>query len=365
MQALVLHPATASVSLRDWPKPLPAPGEVLEHRVIGTDFAGVVVGASAGLHGLTDVRTKNGTRVAGFAQGGGCSSREDDLPGAFAEYVALPYDLLWTVPDDMSFEAAATVSMCSMTAAQAVFTRFGLPSPFFPSNWHDKKLHEDDGTVNVFVYGASTSLGLYIAQLVRLSFATSRRKLRLLGAASPSKHEFLRQSPYSYDVLVDYRDPAWADSVRDATKGKGIAYALDAISEGETVSKTHSTLAEDAHFAVFRGPVGGRYDPDKMRIKPSPQISSNPNPGVGTAFPSDPEARRFATSFYDYLSSTLQHGQWPLQPNPVRLMPGGLERVVPDGFALLGNGPVSARPALQREEVYMRPISGEKLVYRI
>jgi NADPH:quinone reductase-like Zn-dependent oxidoreductase len=168
----------------------------------------------------------------------------------------------------MSFEAAATVSMCSMTAAQAVFTRFGLPSPFFLSNWHDKKLHEDDETVNVFVYGASTSLGLYIAQLVRLSFATSRRKLRLLGAASPSKHEFLRQSPYSYDVLVDYRDPAWADSVRDATKGKGIAYAFDAISEGETVSKTHSTLAEDAHFAVFRGPVGGRYDPDKMRIKP-------------------------------------------------------------------------------------------------
>lgn len=174
---------------------------------------------------------------------------------------------MWTIPDDMSFEAAATISMCGMTAAQAVFTRSGLPSPFYSRNSQGRKSHDDEN-VNVFIYGASTSLGLYIAQLVRLSFATSGCKLRLIGAASLSKHEFLRQSPYSYDVLVDYRDPAWADRVRDVTEGRGVAYAFDTISEGETVSRTHSTLAEDAQFAVFRGPVGGQYDPDNMRIKP-------------------------------------------------------------------------------------------------
>lgn len=46
-------------------------------------------------------------------------------------------------------------------------------------------------------------------------------------------------------------------------------------------------------------------------------------------------------------------------------MPGGLERVVPDGFALLGSGSVSQRTKLARNEDYMRPISGEKLVYKI
>jgi hypothetical protein len=49
----------------------------------------------------------------------------------------------------------------------------------------------------------------------------------------------------------------------------------------------------------------------------------------------------------------------------VRLMPGGLERVVPDGFALLGAGSVSQRTKLARSEEYMHPISAEKLVYRI
>jgi hypothetical protein len=46
-------------------------------------------------------------------------------------------------------------------------------------------------------------------------------------------------------------------------------------------------------------------------------------------------------------------------------MPGGLEKVVPDGFALLGSGSVSERAKLARDEEYMRPISAEKLVYTI
>lgn len=55
-----------------------------------------------------------------------------------------------------------------------------------------------------------------------------------------------------------------------------------------------------------------------------------------------------------------------LQPNPVRLMPGGLERVVPDGFELLGSVQVSARSADSgRTETWMRPVSGEKLVYSL
>lgn len=54
-----------------------------------------------------------------------------------------------------------------------------------------------------------------------------------------------------------------------------------------------------------------------------------------------------------------------LEPNPVRAMPGGLERIVPDGFALLGSGSVTSRTTLKRDEPYMKPISGEKVVYSI
>jgi NADPH:quinone reductase-like Zn-dependent oxidoreductase len=92
MKALVLTPSTKSTEVRDIPTPAPGPGEVLirvhavalnpvdalyvedpiaqqEYRVVGTDFAGVVVGANAHLD-TEDGRARNGTRVAGFLQGG-------------------------------------------------------------------------------------------------------------------------------------------------------------------------------------------------------------------------------------------------------------------------------------------------------
>lgn len=49
-------------------------------------------------------------------------------------------------------------------------------------------------------------------------------------------------------------------------------------------------------------------------------------------------------------------------------MPGGLERIVPDAFALLGSGKVMDREVDEKgpkSEPWMKPISGEKLVYRI
>lgn len=51
-------------------------------------------------------------------------------------------------------------------------------------------------------------------------------------------------------------------------------------------------------------------------------------------------------------------------------MPGGLERIVPDAFVLMGSGKVADRVSSSSLEVpgsreWMNPISAEKLVYRI
>lgn len=45
-------------------------------------------------------------------------------------------------------------------------------------------------------------------------------------------------------------------------------------------------------------------------------------------------------------------------------MPGGLESVVPDGFALLGPGSMQQRQQ-DRTEPWMKPVSAEKLVYKL
>jgi hypothetical protein len=50
----------------------------------------------------------------------------------------------------------------------------------------------------------------------------------------------------------------------------------------------------------------------------------------------------------------------------VRLMPGGLAKIVPDGFMLIGSGKVADREKKEtRNEEWMRKISAEKLVYRV
>jgi len=76
--------------------------------------------------------------------------------------------------------------------------------------------------------------------------------------------------------------------------------------------------------------------------------------------PASPAARCFAVAFYRWLS----HGN-SLHPNPVRLMPGGLDKIVADGFALLGAGSMQDRLPEQRTESWMKPVSAEKLVYRV
>jgi hypothetical protein len=76
--------------------------------------------------------------------------------------------------------------------------------------------------------------------------------------------------------------------------------------------------------------------------------------------PASPRARDFAVSFYRFLSSKLQ-----LEPNPARLMPGGLGKIVEDGFTLLGPGSMNERGSNARTEPWMKPISMEKLVYEV
>lgn len=60
---------------------------------------------------------------------------------------------------------------------------------------------------------------------------------------------------------------------------------------------------------------------------------------------------------------------FPIPSNPVRIMPGGLRGIVEDAFVLIGDGKVADRNSnlalAARTEAWMKPISGEKLVYRI
>lgn len=380
MNALVLDADKKTASVRRFSRPSPGPGEVLVRvqaialnpvdslyvfnplgasgRVVGSDFAGIVVESRV-------ESLETGAKVAGFLQG---ASSSNSRPGAFAEYLVCPADLVWRVPNSTRIEEAATISLCALTAAQGLFYRLGLSAPF---HWHGTGTRTQVGAAagseassySFFIYGASTSVGMYAAQLVRRSAEAAGKQVKLIGAASKARFPIMQASPYKYDALVDYRDEDWPAQVKTLAGSSGVDFVYDCISEGSTVKLASSILCPGGQIAVVRSKEGGAFDPQGLSVDP---IYGAVWEGLGVevqyqnmVVPASDEARRFATAFYSWLSEDAK-----LVANPVRLMPGQLERIVPDGFALLGSGSMHDRQH-DRSEPWMKSISAEKLVYRI
>jgi NADPH:quinone reductase-like Zn-dependent oxidoreductase len=265
----------------------------------------------------------------------------------------------------MGFEESSTVSLCGLTAAQAIYYRLGLEAPF---RWKqevgsDSGQQDDNRSrqkINFFIFGASTSVAMYAAQLVRHSAEVTGATITLFGTASESRFQMLRNQPYCYDHLVDYHDTSWPDKIGELSGDVGMDYILDCISEGDSVTKVSQTLREGGHLAIVRSKEGGAWKAENLPVEP---VYGAVWEGLGVEIqysgltvPKSPEARAFAVEFYKWLS---EGGK--LKPNPVRVMPGGLERIVEDSFTLLGSGSMQDRDQ-RRKEAWMRPVSAEKLV---
>lgn len=154
------------------------------------------------------------------------------------------------------------------------------------------------------------------------------------------------------------------------TNGKGIDLALDCISEGSTVANVSRTLHSQGKLAVTRSLEGGAWDSYHVQEGIVPSYGAVWE-GLGEmveyqgfVLEGSGESREFTRAIYEWLSTAGEDGKGRLVANPIRHMPGGLEKVVEDGFALLGGGSMGDR-RVERGEEWMRPISGEKMVYRI
>lgn len=226
-----------------------------------------------------------------------------------------------------------------------------------------EEVYED--TINFFIYGASTSVALYASQFTRYGARAGGKKIKLFGAASKARHSMLTQEPYSFDALVDYRDAEWPPQVRRLTCGAGIHLAFDCISEGNSVQQVASTLSADGKLAIVRSREGGAWKASDLPTEPSyGAVWEGLGEEVqyqGFTVQRSPSARAFTVAFYRWLSQVMGS---ELFPNPIRLMPGGLQKIVEDGFVLLGSGDMGERQ-VERTGERMKPVSAEKLVYKL
>lgn len=174
---------------------------------VGYEVAGVVETAAAGI-----AAPRVGDSVIGLTRFAGQS-----------ELVVVPTARVFPLPAGWSFEEGAALPIVYLTAHHmlTVVARVRAGE-------------------TVLVHSAAGGVGLAVAELGRV-FA-----LRIIGLASPAKHEALRAAGV---VPVDRGDPRWPDTVRHLAPA-GVDVVLDAVG-GTTWRQGYGLLAPGGRLICY------------------------------------------------------------------------------------------------------------------
>ena len=243
--------------LQQVPEPQPKPGEVLIRvRAIGVNFADLL--QRMGLYpNAPKPPFVPGLEVAGvvekISEVGRPKSSVNLRPGdavaaltrfnAYAEWVAVPAEQAYPLPQGMSFEDAAAIPVNYLTAYHSMFTMGNLQ----PGD-------------RILIHGAAGGVGIAAVQLARA------RGLVIFGTASGPKQEFLRK--IGVDHPIDYEKADVVEAVRKFAPD-GIEMVMDAIG-GKSFSQSYKCLGPTGRLVVYgfsaasgssgkRNLVGGRH----------------------------------------------------------------------------------------------------------
>ncbi|AWP16214.1 putative quinone oxidoreductase PIG3 [Scophthalmus maximus] len=228
--------------LRTVPRPRPKDGEVLI-KVHATALNRADLLQRRGLYppppGESDII---GLEVAGTvdALGPGVKRgwRPDDrvmallCGGGYAEYVAVPEELLMPVPPNLTLCQAAAVPEAWLTAFQLLALIAQVK----------------EGEV-VLAHAGASGVGTAAVQLVRLFGAVP-----VVTAGSPEKLKITEELGAA--AGFNYKEESFAQGVHDFTGGKGADVILDCIG-GRNWEQNVSCLATDGRWVLY-GTMGGR-----------------------------------------------------------------------------------------------------------
>ncbi len=193
----------------------------------GSEAAGVVEEIGAGVTEL-----KKGDRVA-YAM----------VPGAYAEYAAVPAAKLVTVPKSIDTRTAAAIMLQGMTAHYLAASTYPLQS----------------GNT-ALVHAAAGGVGGLLVQLAK------QRGARVLGTASTKKLDIVRED--GADVVIDYTKEDFEAVVMKVTNGAGVNVVYDSVGK-TTFDKSLNCVMLRGLLALFgqsSGPVPP-FDPARLAAK--------------------------------------------------------------------------------------------------
>ncbi|KAL4876212.1 hypothetical protein BJY04DRAFT_210759 [Aspergillus karnatakaensis] len=274
--------------------------------LVGCDYAGIVEAVGK------DVKKpfKKGDRVAGFVHGSNAVQPED---GAFAEYIVAKGDIQIKIPNNLSFQEAATLGVGITTVGQGLYQSLKLAPPETPTK----------EALPVLIYGGSTATGTLAIQFAKLSGYT------VITTCSPRNFDLVKS--LGADAVYDYNDPNAAAEIRKYTDNK-LKYVFDTISLEASSKFCDEALSTE----------GGEYS--SLLVVPLARENVNDRWTLGytaageafnfgpTHWPAKPEDKEFAQKFWDNAAKLLGEGKVKVHPPSVQ--PGGLNGVL-EGLKLL------------------------------
>lgn len=288
--------------------------------LIGCDYAGVVEAVGK------DVKKpwKKGDRICGFTHGGNAVQPED---GAFAEYIVAKGDVQMKIPDNVSFQDAATLGVGIVTVGQGLYQSLKLALPTEPTK---------DATP-ILIYGGSTATGTLAIQFAKLS------GYKVLTTCSPHNFDLVRS--LGADAVFNYKDPNSAAEIRKQTNNN-LKLVLDCISLAPSAEFCDNAISTEGgeysallHVNIERANVNSRVTLGYTVVGEAFNFGDTP-------FPAKPEDLAHGAKFTSIAQSLLAQGKFKV--HRPRVGKNGLQGVL-EGLELLKADKVS----------------GEKLVYNI
>ncbi|KAI0794255.1 GroES-like protein [Fomes fomentarius] len=348
-KALIVPEAKAPWKLvTDWPVPAPGPKDVLIKVVAAAinpaDWKIPTFGAPfvqypfiGGLDGsgiIEDV----GTEVTSFVKGDKVvfPGSFDPLQASFKQYTVAPADNVAKLPDNVSFEQAASVPVALATVAVAIWSHHPEASSVdFPAPWEEGGTTKFAGKA-AFVIGGSSSVGQYAIQLARMQGFSP------IIATSSLRHEaWLKSLGATHVVDRTLAPSAILAKLPEITGGTPIVYAYDSIGDVETQHLAYDALAADGALVVTQ-PFSEKVLAEKVeRDGGSKKIA---RPFASFAMPGN---KKLGEEVYARLTEWLEKGV--VVPNRVEVLPGGLAGVL-EGTDRMKNGMVSGTKLVVRPQ---------------
>jgi NADPH:quinone reductase-like Zn-dependent oxidoreductase len=290
---------------------------------IGCDYAGIVEEVGSAV----TQPFKKGDRVAGFVHGGNLVHLED---GAFGEHLTAKGDIQIKIPDNVSFEEAATLGVGITTVGQALYQALALPLPDTPSKHR----------FPILIYGGSTATGALAIQFAKLS--------GLEVVTTCGEHNFGYVKGIGADAAFDYKSSSVGEDIRKYT-GNRLYHAFDCISEGASPQICADALSTNS---ATNKPKYTTLLPVKNPRGDVELITTLAYTAVGEDFHirgMDVKAKKddleFATKFWQLSSKLLAEEKFRV--HQIDLRSGGLDGIL-QGLDDLRYGRVSGRKLVYR-----------------